>query len=64
MKIGRLALGVHSNLRLSLHPGVGRFRRAEAGILGVEQKRGPDWAPSFFDRAAPNPGLPADGPLG
>ena len=30
------------------YPGVGRFRRAETGILGVEQIRGLERAPFLF----------------
>jgi len=30
-------------------PGVGRFRRAETGVLGLEHK-GVHWTPSFFVR--------------
>lgn len=30
------------------YPGVGRFRRAETGILGVEQNGGPTGPPLYF----------------
>src|SRR5208282_568256 len=42
-----VALCVHMCAAAVSYPGVGRFRRAGTGILGVEQ-RGPGWAPYFL----------------
>jgi len=41
-----------SSLAVS-YPGVGRFRRAETGILGVEQTGGPGGPPIFLSQLQP-----------
>src|SRR5579863_9531395 len=64
MKIGRLALGVHLNQSAVSSSRGGPVSPRRSRNSGGRAKRGPDWAPSFFDRAAPNPGPSAGGPLG
>jgi hypothetical protein len=48
-----LARRLQHNLANVLNPGVGRLRRAEAEIWGVEQ-RGPGWAPFSLARSQGN----------
>jgi hypothetical protein len=43
--LAKLAIRLQLRVPAVSDPGVGRFRRAETGILGVERNRGPGGAP-------------------